>query len=756
MKNLKKLLVLVLLLCACFVYTGKVSAATLKAPKVTLTKESEYEYGTIDVAYVKNASIYEVQRSTNKKSWKKIGILHVEGTYTDYEGVPNTLYYYRARACDLNDKCGKWSNVVSKKATLNVPKDFHVSELGSYINFYWTGDGNATSYQVQKSTDGKKWSKSTTADYSYYFDKKVELDKKYYYRVRSYKKVENKKYYSKWSTTFKVLNIIPKIKNLRYEATDNGIVLKWSGTKNGKIEILRSTSKNGKYENISKDKYVWSYSNSSDDTTEEEYLDSGLKENTTYYYKVRALYTVDKKEKKSKQVKIETKTLTLSKAKKLAAKKAKEYASKVYSDGSGASYSKKGLIELLKYNGFSAKAAKKGVENAKINYKQQALNYAKTSNYSEKKLREALLEKGFSEKEADYAIKNAKLDYNANARTYDRNTLEYYGISKTNLSSILKEALFTKKQVNNGTKNVNYKLQALLKVKDIMSYSLFGKNGLINYLVESCGFTKDEANYGVNNTKIDYVGLAVKYVKENWKNNEYYDYGRSYFEDLLSDDYHKFSKKDSKKILDQVNINYNKKALIAAKSFMNAEYNTKSEGYLKSSLVSRGFTDENIAYAMENGKFDFNNEALKEANKLAQEGFKRGDIELNLNNYNFSKESIVYAMKNVNAEYMKQNAVNDALMVYSWCESRVDLKKELMGNIYKYTEAEADYAINNAGIDFRNMLYQALYNEIVDGTISNYKSLDECKKVYVNDLKYTESEFNDVAQQLDLASHFLV
>ena len=649
MKNFKKILIVVLLLCACFVSVGKVSAATLSAPKIKLTKEKLYLDGTIDVAYVKNASIYQVYRSTNKKKWTKIGILHVEGTYLDDTGAPNTTYYYKVRACDLNDKCGKWSNIVSKKATLDTPKDLSINNIGDTVGISWVGSYNATGYEVQRSTDNKKWGETKKTEYVGYYDSDVKYNKVYYYRVRAYKKINNKKYTSKWSS-IKVDNKKPTIKDSRYVVGDNGITLIWKGTTSYIVEVLRSTKENGTYEKVLSKDVVGSegeyFARYYDETGKEVYiLDNGLKANTTYYYKLRYVYYIDGKEMKGKQVKFKVKTSTLDKAKKAAVKTAKELVNKKFY-GYSLSYSKKELINILQEDyGYSKKAATYGVEQAKINFKKQALNLAKSYTGSEKEISNVLKESGYTKSEVNYAMKNAKNDYNANARTKESYYLENDGLSKKDLVNRLTEALFTKKQVKNGSKNVNYKLQALISAAKAVENNLLSKTGLKNHLIEYKKYTEEEADYAVKKSKIDYVQSAITYVKDNWKNDGIHTNSREEDYNLLKKEY-SFSKKDANKILDGAAINYKKKAIFRANDVLYSDTKGYSKESLKTYLINTAkFTEAEAKYAVKNGGFDYSDQAAKYALCLLENGTTdKDEITKILKDEKFTDAEIEYAL----------------------------------------------------------------------------------------------------------------
>lgn len=75
------------------------------------------------------------------------------------------------------------------------------------------------------------------------------------------------------------------------------------------------------------------------------------------------------------------------------------------------SFSKKGLIEQLKFDGYSTKEANYAVENCGANWKKQAVKTAKSyldsMSFSKKELMEQLEFDGFTKSEAKYGVSKA-------------------------------------------------------------------------------------------------------------------------------------------------------------------------------------------------------------------------------------------------------------------------------------------------------------------------------------------------------------
>ncbi len=144
---------------------------------------------------------YEIYRSNYKtKSYKKIAETN-SNNYTNTGLTYGKTYYYKVIAKNELYKSG-YSNIVSKyikpnKTTLKI-----TSAGTNNIKIAWD-KVSVTGYQIQRSTNGKKWStvKTITKNSTLSFNNtRLSSNKKYYYRIRAYKKVSGRKIYGSWST----------------------------------------------------------------------------------------------------------------------------------------------------------------------------------------------------------------------------------------------------------------------------------------------------------------------------------------------------------------------------------------------------------------------------------------------------------------------------------------------------------------------------------------------------------------------------
>ena len=98
-------------------------------------------------------------------------------------------------------KAGKASKKVTVKVYPKKPSVMPSAAKGKKLCLKWPKDKRASGYKVQISTDKnfKKGVKSKNVSKTSYTFKKLKTGKKYYVRIRSYKKYGKEMLYSKWS-----------------------------------------------------------------------------------------------------------------------------------------------------------------------------------------------------------------------------------------------------------------------------------------------------------------------------------------------------------------------------------------------------------------------------------------------------------------------------------------------------------------------------------------------------------------------------
>ena len=153
-------------------------------------------------AYTGKAQQPEVMVNLGGKTLKK------DTDYTvSYENNINT-----GKATIKIDGMNDYDGTITKTFKI-VPKKATISKLKSLksktINVTWKKDSQATGYQIQYAMDSKfkKGKKTITITKKSTISKKISKltkNKKYYVRIRAYKKIDGQKCYGAWSKTKKV------------------------------------------------------------------------------------------------------------------------------------------------------------------------------------------------------------------------------------------------------------------------------------------------------------------------------------------------------------------------------------------------------------------------------------------------------------------------------------------------------------------------------------------------------------------------
>lgn len=150
---------------------------------------------------VAGASAYEVYRATKSAGpYAKLGTV-TAASFIDKKTLPKTAYYYKVRA-KIGSAFTGYSNVISAKSTLAKPKI--ATRAGKRkIKITWKKITGASGYKVYQATKKKgkyKLVKTVKSQRTVKFIKTgLKKNKKYYYKVRAYRKVGSKIAYSGFS-----------------------------------------------------------------------------------------------------------------------------------------------------------------------------------------------------------------------------------------------------------------------------------------------------------------------------------------------------------------------------------------------------------------------------------------------------------------------------------------------------------------------------------------------------------------------------
>jgi colicin import membrane protein len=172
-------------------------------------------------------------------------------------------------------------------------------------------------------------------------------------------------------------------------------------------------------------------------------------------------------------------------------------------------FSRSGLIDQLKYEGYSTKDATYAVDAVSPNWNEQAAKAAKdyldSSSFSRSGLIEQLEYEGYTKQEAVYGVNQAGLSAETagqeNARESAEDYLDSSAFSRKGLIDQLEYEGYSTKDATYAVDavSVNWNQQAALAAQDYFDTMPFSRSGLIDQL-EYEGYTEQQAVYGVNQT----------------------------------------------------------------------------------------------------------------------------------------------------------------------------------------------------------------------------------------------------------------
>nr|WP_243167826.1 leucine-rich repeat protein [Anaerocolumna cellulosilytica] len=188
-----------------------VSTVTVKLSVPTTVKavSSGHNKAKISWKAVSGASGYEVYQALSKSgTYKKVKVTTAKA-YTNTGLITGTPYYYKVRAYRYkgNKKVyGSFSAVVNVKPIPSAPSNVKLAKTGAgKINFTWSKVNGAFGYEIYRTSSKNSPYKRVKDTTSYhYINYGLTKGKTYYYKVRAYKMVGNKKVYSKFSKTFTI------------------------------------------------------------------------------------------------------------------------------------------------------------------------------------------------------------------------------------------------------------------------------------------------------------------------------------------------------------------------------------------------------------------------------------------------------------------------------------------------------------------------------------------------------------------------
>ena len=435
-------------------YSDVVSARTAPAaPKINSLKAANYNEIDVNIKSVGGASYYEVYRSTSKnKNFKKIGTTETL-VYKDSSVLPTKTYYYKVKACNVENKCGSLSGVKNTKTSVKKVTVKGTSKSSS-IELNYNKVDYATGYDIYQSTSkNKNYKKVKTVDGATTTISNLKPGTTYYFKVKTFVTIDSKKYYSGYSNIVSVKPTMKSVTNLTASASGVDVTLKYNYSNYEDammFQVQRSTAQKGTYTTVAtinaKDSFkdnIYTFS------------ETNLSENTTYYYKVRAL------------VKVGTKTY---------------YGG--FSEIKSVTTGTKAPIYVPDYEGALNKA-----------------NEIKSTIKNRNELENALKNAGFDENEISYALENVVIDWNALALAYV-NEESANLLSRSGINNLLMGYRFNSNEIDYAFNTANIDFKEVAYNLALREYNNYNGSELESYLIGH-GFTSEEAVYAVDKVSLE-------------------------------------------------------------------------------------------------------------------------------------------------------------------------------------------------------------------------------------------------------------
>lgn len=251
----------------------------LANPEISLRALS-FESIKISWKNVINATTYVLERkSFENDNYKEIGVFGTDKTdFIDTQLNENSTYFYRVRALG-----NKTESEFSTAKINTIPKliisDFSVNIVSfQSLKISWKNIPTATSYVLERknsTTDSYKEIAKLTGDKNEFIDEKLNDNSTFFYRLKAFGDNTESNFAIIQSTTPAKLTI-PELSFsvLSFES----IKLNWKAIANANLYVLeRKSTQNESYKELK-----------TFDENQTEFVDNQLKDNTLYFYRMKA------------------------------------------------------------------------------------------------------------------------------------------------------------------------------------------------------------------------------------------------------------------------------------------------------------------------------------------------------------------------------------------------------------------------------------------------------------------------------------
>lgn len=207
----------------------------------------------------------------NGKKWVAKTTTKTSATITGLKS--NASYKFRVRAYNKTAKVyGAYSSVVTATTAIAQVKSLKAQATSASVTLTWGKVSGAKSYEVYQLV-GKKWKKIATTTKTSVTVKKLKANTTYQFKVRA---LNSKKVAGDFSAILKVTTNLTAVKGVKAKTTKSTVALSWSKVSGAKsYEVWQLVGKKWKkVGTASSTKFT---------------VKKGLKKNTKYQFKVRAV-----------------------------------------------------------------------------------------------------------------------------------------------------------------------------------------------------------------------------------------------------------------------------------------------------------------------------------------------------------------------------------------------------------------------------------------------------------------------------------